>query len=280
MAIELTFDHVQLSRSHQRVADYILKNIDGIPFMVEEDIASACAVSVSTVSRFWAEIECRNLKEFKHRVQKEGLVSPSRKLQSAFDRMDEQGSAAAQMMDSTEYIRQTADRLEQKDIDLAVRFLSEAGTIHIYGPGSARALASLLEFRLTRFGNRVRTIDYGGHELLESFIHMRSGDAVVLFGFVAESPELASLLEYTHEIGCRTILITDLTVSEMRKKADIALYTARGEVWDFHSMAAPLILLETLIVAVGKSQEQLAIKQGEKLHRLRRQYSKWLPKKV
>ncbi len=276
----MTFDHVKLSRSHQRVADYILKNIEGIPFMVEEDIASACEVSVSTVSRFWAEIDCRNLKEFKHRVKKEGLVSPSLKLQVAFERMEEQGSAAAQMLDTLHYVQQTAERLSQHEFDKAVRALVEASTIHVYGPGSAHSLATLLEFRLTRFGNRVRMIEHGGHELLESLIHMRTGDAVVLFGFVAESPELATLLDYAAQCGCRTLLITDLAVSDMRQKADIALYSARGEVWEFHSMAAPLILLESLIVAVGKSQEQRALRHSEQLHRLRRQYSKWLPKRL
>ncbi|WP_458120045.1 MurR/RpiR family transcriptional regulator [Paenibacillus sp. Z6-24] len=278
--MELTFASNRLSRSHQRVADYIIKNIEGIPFMVEEDIAAACKVSVSTVSRFWAEIECRNLKEFKHRVQKEGLVSPSRKLQSAFDRMEEQGNASAQIMDTTVYLQQTADRLEQDVFNRAVQYLVEADTVHIYGPGSARSLAVLLEFRLNRFGNHVRMMDYGGHELLGSFIHMKAGDAVVLFGFVAESPELASLLDYAREAGCYTILVTDLAVSDMRQKADVALYTARGEVWEFHSMAAPLVLLETLIVAVGKSQEQEALHRSEELHRLRQQYGKWLPKQV
>ncbi len=276
----LTFDHVKLSRSHQRVADYILKNIEGIPFMVEEDIASACEVSVSTVSRFWAEIDCRNLKEFKHRVKKEGLVSPSLKLQVAFERMEEQGSAAAQMLDTLHYVQQTAERLDQHEFDKAVRALVEAGTIHVYAPGSARSLATLLEFRLTRFGNRIRMIEHGGHELLESLIHMRNGDTLVLFGFVAESPELATLFDYATQCGCRTLLITDLAVSDMRQKADITLYSARGEVWEFHSMAAPLILLESLIVAVGKSQEQRALRHSEQLHRVRRQYSKWLPKRV
>ncbi|MEW4371706.1 MurR/RpiR family transcriptional regulator [Paenibacillus kandeliae] len=276
----LTFDHVKLSRSHQRVADYILKHIDGIPFMVEEDIASACEVSVSTVSRFWAEIECRNLKEFKNRVKKEGLISPTRKLQSAFERLEEQGSTTAQIMDTVDYLQQTADRLEQKEFDRAVRMLTEANTIHIYAPGSARALAELLQFRLTRFGNRVRTMDYGGHEILEYLIHLRTGDAVVMFGFVSESPEMATLFDYARQCGCHIILLTDLVVSDMRQKADVALYTARGEVWEFHSMAAPLVMLEALIVAVGKSQEQKAMRHGEELHRLRRQYSKWLPKRV
>lgn len=41
----------KLTRGHQRIADYLSKNMDDVPFMIEEDIAAAWGMSVSTVSR-------------------------------------------------------------------------------------------------------------------------------------------------------------------------------------------------------------------------------------
>lgn len=277
----MLFEGYKLTRGHQLIADYISKNLDDIPFMVEEDLASACQVSVSTVSRFWIEVGSKNMKEFKHRLKEEVIMSPSRKLQSAFDKMDEQkGAAAASVMAPVEYLRQSADRLEQASFQAAADLLAVAGTVHIYGPGSAECLTALLDFRLTRFGVSVRRIARGGHELFEDIVCMRERDVIVLFGFVAESPEIAVLLDVARQRGCQTLLVTDLAVSPMLDKADIVLYTARGQQWEFHSMVAPIAAIEALIVVVGKQRERQAIANSEELHRLRRQYQKWLPKRV
>ncbi|GIP30221.1 hypothetical protein J23TS9_53510 [Paenibacillus sp. J23TS9] len=277
--MELTFENRKLSRGHQRIADYISKHMEDIPFMVEEDIASACDVSISTVSRFWAEVNCKNLKEFKQKVKDEMLLSPSQKLQSAFSKMKEE-DAAASLLIGADYLQQTANRLSQESFDQAARLLREAGTVYIYGPGSAESLAALTDFRLSRFGMRITQLDRGGHELFDHLVHVQPQDVILIFGFVSESPELAVLLDYARETGSRALLVTDLLVSPMLEKATVTLYTARGQLWEFHSMVAPIALLETLIVAVGKQMEEQAVAGSEALHELRRRYQKLLPKRV
>lgn len=276
----MLFDETKLTRGHQRIADYISKNMDDVPFMVEENIAAACGVSISTVSRFWAEVGSKNLKEFKQRVKDEALLSPARKLQSAFDKVGGGSGAAANVLGVAEYLQQSADRLEQASFDAAVGLLAEAGTVHIYGPGSAECLTALMDFRLSRFGADVRRLDRGGHELFESMVPIKPQDVIVIFGFVSESPEMAVLLDFAQDRGCRTLLITDLAVSSMLTKATISLFTARGQLWEFHSMVAPIAVIEALIVAVGKEREQAALAGSEELHRLRRKYAKVLPKRV
>jgi DNA-binding MurR/RpiR family transcriptional regulator len=276
--MDLTFADRKFSRAHQRIADYISKNLDDIPYLVEDDLAKACQVSISTVSRFWAEIGARSLKDFRQRVKDEVLLSPVRKLQSAFDKPD--NGAESNLMAGADYLRQSAERLEQEAFDKAANLLGSAGTVYVYAPGSAECLAALMDFRLTRFGVRIRRLTRGGHELFDSLIQIDKQDTIVLFGFVSESPEIKVLFEFAKERGCSTLLVTDLAVSDMLDKADVTLYTARGQLWEFHSMVAPIAVVEALGVAVGKQREQVALANGEELHRLRRQYQKWLPKRV
>lgn len=278
--LDLTFANRKFSRAHQRIADYISKHADDIPWLVEEDLAKACDVSVSTVSRFWAEIGVRNLKDFRQQVKDEVLLSPSRKLQSAFDKVQPGQGAQANVLAGADYLRQTAERLEQPDFDRAVALLGAARSVYLYAPGSAECLAALMDFRLTRFGLEVRRLIRGGHELFDGLIRIGANDAIVVFGFVAESPEMKVLFDFAAARGCRTLLVTDLAVSDMLDKADVSLYTARGQLWEFHSMIAPMAIVETLIVAVGKAREEEALAGGEELHRLRREYRKWLPKRV
>ncbi|GAA3412047.1 MurR/RpiR family transcriptional regulator [Paenibacillus hodogayensis] len=277
--MELTFESKELSRGHRRIADYISKHMEELPFMVEEDLAAACQVSTSTVSRFWAEVGCKNLKEFKQKVKDEIFLSPSQKLQSAFSKMNEE-DAAASLLIGVDYLQQTAERLSQESFERAASMLREAGTVYIYGPGSSASLAALIDFRLTRFGIRVSHLSRGGHELFDRLVHVQPQDVMLIFGFVTESPELAVLLDHAGSKGCKTLLITDLVISEMVEKATVTLYTARGQLWEFHSMVAPIALLETLIVKVGKQMEEHAVAVSEELHELRRKYQKLLPKRV
>ncbi|WP_152398991.1 MurR/RpiR family transcriptional regulator [Paenibacillus cellulositrophicus] len=123
-------------------------------------------------------------------------------------------------------------------------------------------------------------LDRGGHELFNLLVHVQAQDVIVIFGFVSESPELSVLLDHAKVKGYRTLLVTDLAVSGMLEKADVTLYTARGQLWEFHSMVAPVALLETLIVAVGKQMEEQAVAGSVELHELRRRYQKVLPKRV
>ena len=166
------------------------------------------------------------------------LLSPSRKLQSAFDKVGGDDGAAANVLATAGLPPAVGGPAGAADFEAAVALLGEAGTVHIYGPGSAESLTALMDFRLTRFGFSVRRLARGGHELFDELIHVREDDAIVVFGFVSESPEMAVLLDFAKERGCRTLLITDLVVSGMLGKADVQLYTARGELWEFHSMVA------------------------------------------
>lgn len=278
--MDLTFTNKKLSRAHQRIADYISKNVENIPYLVEEDLAKACQVSISTVSRFWAEIGARSLKDFRQQVKDELLISPARKLQSAFDKWSPDSGVEANILAGADYLHQSVERLEQKDFDQGASLLGSARTVYIYAPGSAECLAELMDFRLTRFGVQVRRLQRGGHELFNSLLGIGSQDVIVIFGFVSESPEMKVLFDFATSRSCKTLLITDLAVSDMLDKADVSLYTARGQLWEFHSMVAPIAVIEALIVAVGKMREEEALAGGEELHRLRRQYEKWLPKRV
>ena len=73
-------------------------------------------------------------------------------------------------------------------------------------------------------------------------------------------------------------MITDLLVSEMIDRSDIVLYTARGELWEFHSMVAPIAMVETLIVGIAKRNEEKFLKKLKDIHLLRKRYESFIPR--
>ena len=276
----LDFGDKKLSKNNEKIANYIINKIDSIPFMVEKDLAEACNVSISTISRFWEIINFKNFREFKNFLRQETSFSPADKIKTAFDKITDNKVISDIMLSSSNYIKQTVDRLDNNNFENMIAAINKCSTLHIYSSSSSSCLSSLLEFRLKRFDIDVKVLAKSGHELFEDLIHIKKNDVIIIFGFTQESPEIKVLFDLAKNIDCKTVLITDLMVSSMIDNATFYFYTARGELWEFHSMIAPLALVESIIVSVGKAREEKSLDKLKELQELRNNYEKLLPKKV
>lgn len=273
----MDFSELKLSKSHQKVADYISKQTDGIPYMTEKEIGEATGVSIATVSRFWRAAGFENLREFKAQLKKELAVTPASKVQSAVRKSSENLTEPvfAQTLD---FLKETYKHLDDEQLSIIVDQLTKARRVHIYGSGSSKGLVQLLGFRLRRYGMTVMELAPSGHELYEDLIHMDQSDMMIVFGFVRSSPEIDVLFDYSQEIQMQSLLITDMLVSPLLHLADHVLYTNRGEIADFHSMVAPVALMETLIIMIGRKLQEGGLEKLHQLHHLRKTYQRRLPK--
>lgn len=163
-------------------------------------------------------------------------------------------------------------------IEASVSALLSANTIYLYGPGPSAGLVELMHYRLRRFGLSIRRLDHGGSELFEDLLHISKGDLVVMFGFVRLLPEAKVIVQHAKEQGYRTLLITDRLISDFSDQTDIALFASRGETWEFHSMIAPTFLIENLIIAVGKRNQEAHLHKLDELNKLRKKYGSELPR--
>lgn len=267
----------QMSKSQQKIADFILKSPERIPFYTEEDIAAKAGVSIATVSRFWKSIGYDNLKSFKKYLQETQHSTPARKMQHVLEQTERE--VVAQMITSAAVnLEETAKRISRQAFDRAVEALNDADQIFVHGPGATSCLTDLLRFRLNRIGITVQIMAQSGHELLESLVHAGPKDVVLFFGFVRKSPEATVILDQASESGYTTILITDLLVSDMIDDSDIVLQVDRGDRDAFHSLVAPMTIVESLSVSLAGQRGEAAMEKLKQLHAMRKQYASLLPK--
>ncbi|CAH1201737.1 hypothetical protein PAECIP111893_01709 [Paenibacillus plantiphilus] len=267
----------QMSKSQKKIADFIMKSAERIPFYTEEDIAVKAGVSIATVSRFWRVIGYDNLKSFKKYLQETQHSTPARKMQHVLEQTDRE--VVGRMITSAAVnLEETAKRISRDAFDRAVEALNAADTIYVHGPGSTSCLTDLLRFRLNRIGMEVRIMAQSGHELLESLVHAGPKDVVLFFGFVRKSPEAAVILEQASESGYTTILVTDLLLSDMIDDSHIVLQVDRGDADAFHSLVAPMTIVESLSVALAGQRGDAAMDKLKQLHAMRKQYASLLPK--
>lgn len=275
--LEFEIPFHQMSKSQQKIADFIMKSAERIPFYTEEDIAVKVGVSIATVSRFWRIIGYDNLKSFKKYLQETQHSTPARKMQHVLEKTDRE--VVVRMITSAAVnLEETARRISLDAFDRTVEALNAAATIYVHGPGSTSCLTDLLRFRLNRIGMEVRIMAQSGHELLESLVHAGPKDVVLFFGFVRKSPEATVILEQAAESGYTTILITDLLLSDMIDDSDIVLQVDRGDADVFHSLVAPMTIVESLSVALAGQRGDAAMDKLKQLHAMRKQYASLLPK--
>lgn len=275
--LEFEIPFHQMSKSQKKIADFIVKSTERIPFYTEEDIALKTGVSIATVSRFWRMIGYDNLKSFKKYLQETQHSTPARKMQHVLEKTDRE--VVARMINSAAVnLEETAKRISRDAFDRAVEALNAANTIYVHGPGSTSCLTDLLRFRLNRIGIEVRIMAQSGHELLESLVHAGPADVVLFFGFVRKSPEATVILEQAAESGYTTILVTDLLLSDMIDDSDIVLQVDRGDADAFHSLVAPMTIVESLSVSLAGQRGEAAMDKLKQLHAMRKQYASLLPK--
>lgn len=277
MSVLLNIDKTQLSATHLKVAEVIDKKGFKVAYMSIGELAEGTGVSTATISRFWQLVGFKNFKAFKEQIKQRIETTPENKLKNSildvasddmFDRVIEQ---------RYDYLFQTHSHLDREALSASVSEIIHARKVFIHAPSSSEGLGSLLRHRLKRFGIPVEKIAKSGHEIFESMIHFKKDDVIIIFQFVKLLSESEAILDYANEKGIKTILFTDQLVADMNDLADYVLYAHRGDSWEFHSMVAPMTVIETLVMLVGQQLEESSLENLEKLSGLRRKYIDIVP---
>ncbi|GAB6100501.1 MurR/RpiR family transcriptional regulator [Halanaerocella petrolearia] len=267
-----------LSKSEKKIANFFCKNIKSIPSMTLKDLAQNIEVSIATISRFCKSLGFVGFKDFKNHLKKSFEITPADKMKSILKEIDEDKITPSILNKSINYLKNTHAQLSEEEFNQAVNALIAAKNIYLFAPGPSSGIAELLSYRLQRFHLNIHKMKPSGKGLLESLINLTSEDVIVIFGFFNFSPEIKIILDYAKKINFTTILITDLVVSKMIDQSDIVLYVERGELWNFHSMVAPIAIIESLVVGIAMSNEEKFLDKLNNLHKLRKEYSEYLPK--
>lgn len=264
--------------SQQKLADFVERNPEEVLFLTEQEIADRIGVSIATVSRFWRAVGYDNIKAFKAKLRGAADATPSLKLETTIAGLDPASLPARMLEQTSAHLELTARELRPEELEETARFMAAARRIYVHAPGPSRALGELLSFRLGRFGLTVQLMAGSGHDLLESLAQLQSDDAVLLFCFTRMLPETEVILDCIGRTGCPGAMLTDREELRYGHPVRNSFWVSRGELGEFHSMTAPLLLIEQLILSIGLLQKEAVLKRLDVLSELRSRYANKLPR--
>lgn len=262
-----------LTKSQQRIAQFLLARYDEAAFLTAADLAERLDVSQATLVRFARAIGYGGYRELRACLQQlfRSEATPASRLQHKLGELaSSQGHVLSKVLAmEVQFLTEASQSVDEEDFDTAVEILLQGRRVFVFASGPSGALADLAELRLRRLGILTIAMKESGRHLLEKLQLLQAGDAVLAAGFHHLHPELLAVLDHARAMDCRSILLTDTLGPALRGRPDVILAARRGPVSTFHSLTVPMAILNALILAVALARPDESVSALNRLQQLR-----------
>jgi DNA-binding MurR/RpiR family transcriptional regulator len=232
--IKTVYNH--LSKSEKKVADYVLEHGHEVTRLPLTDLAQKSQVSEPTVVRFTKRVGFSGYSDLKLSIMKDWgkkTVTQDNNASLLIDlhvnKDDKLEDIPGKMIHIT--MKALQDTLRIIDISeylKAVKSLSEANIIDIYGVGNSGSITNDLMNKLMRIGLNARAFN-DNHLQQISATHLTKDDVAIAISHSGSTKDVIDTLKIAKENGARTIALSNYKASEISKYADIQLFTGDFE---------------------------------------------------
>ena len=242
----------RLSKSHRRIAEYILQHYDKAVFMTAAKLGEMVNVSESTVVRFAVALGYEGYPELQQALQElvRHRLTATQRFEMSSDISQEEVLSTVLKADM-QNIRSTIDGIDNAAFLRAVQVISGARRIYILGLRSAAPLAQFAGYYLHYIFDDVRVVAAGSTDVFEAISRIEASDVLLGISFPRYSSRTIEAMSFARSRHAQVIGLTDGPMSPLHEVADICL-SMRTDMASFvDSMAAPMSVINALIVALG-----------------------------
>ncbi len=259
----------KLSKGHQKIANYIVNNYDKAVFMTATKLGKSVGVSESTVVRFSNTLGYAGYPQLQKALQE--LV---RHRLTATQRFEMSADIAAESVLPTvlkadmQNIRRTIEEVDVAEFQQVVRAVLKAKNVYVMGLRSAAPLAQFLGYYLQYIFDYVRLISTGSADVFEDVARIKKDDVLIGISFPRYSTRTVEAMRFAKKQGVQVVGITDGHMSPIYKVSTHCL-VARTDMASFvDSLAAPMSMINALIMALGLQRKEALTGHLEQMERI------------
>lgn len=242
----------RLSKSHKKIAEYIVENYSKAVFMTASTLAEKVGVSESTVVRFAAAMGYDGYPQMQKALQE--LVRHWLTAVQRFEMATDIGPGevlSTVLNEDMQNIKTTIGEIDAATFDVVVQRISAARTIYVMGLRSAAPIAQFLCYYLNFIFDNVRIVSEASGDVFEQISRINEEDLLFAISFPRYSTRTLEAMNFARNRGAVVVGLTDGPMSPIFQASTLCL-TARTDMASFvDSMAAPLSVINALIVALG-----------------------------
>ncbi|MGE8206786.1 MurR/RpiR family transcriptional regulator [Heyndrickxia sp. NPDC080065] len=247
-----------MSKSHLKIATYILENPTTVPFLTVGKLAKMAGVSDATVVRFATSLGYSGYPELQQYMQDsvQQQLTTTERLKISKKVYSNEGLGVYEIFqDDLSNIKSTMETLDLDAFYRAVNCLLKAKKVYIIANRSATSLGVFLQYYLQIILNNTELLQ-SVETSSEKLYNLSKEDVVIGISFSRYTKSTVNMFAFAKEKSATTIAITDNFLSPLIAHADISL-TASSQMPSFiDSFVAPLSLINALIMFVGKEKQE------------------------
>jgi DNA-binding MurR/RpiR family transcriptional regulator len=252
--IQARFD--ECSRSQKDVAQYIVDHLDEAAFQTAEELARRANTSSSTVVRFsqalgfegFPELQAAAREEYRRvnaKAAKDVAASGSTPLFS-LDQNEFEAALAADHLN----VEDTARKVSRSAVEAMIGAIVEAEKVLVAGTDQMAFFASYLRHLLMLLDLRVDVVASPSQEALSRLGRIDGATLVIGLSAGRPHPLVVRAMKLARHRQARTAAITDATLSEVAKLAQIKLYYSSNSPAYVRSHTALLSIIQALAYGV------------------------------
>ena len=247
----------RLSKGHRKIAQYIVEHYDKAVFMTASKLGESVGVSESTVVRFASAMGYEGYPQLQRSLQE--LVSHRLTANQRFEmstEIDPREALSVVLKSDVQNLRATMEQMDEAVFEDVVARLLNARAIYVMGLRSAAPLAQFMGYYLNYIFDNVHLVSSGATDVFEEISKLKENDVLVGISFPRYSSRTLEAMRFAKRCGAQVVAITDGPMSPLADMADATL-TARTDMASFvDSLAAPLSLINALLVALGLHRKE------------------------
>jgi DNA-binding MurR/RpiR family transcriptional regulator len=251
--IQARFD--EFSRSQKDVAQYIVDHLDEAAFQTAEELARRANTSSSTVVRFSQALGFEGFPELQGAAREEYRRAHATPVAAGT------GSAAPLFsLDQSEFetalaadhvnVEETARKVSRSDVEAAIDAIATTPRVLIIGTDQMAFFASYLRHLLALLDLRADIVASPSQEALGKLGRIDADTLVVGLSAGRPHPLVVRAMKLARHRKAKTVAITDATLSEVAKLAQIRLYYSSNSPAYVRSHTALLAIVQALAYGV------------------------------
>jgi DNA-binding MurR/RpiR family transcriptional regulator len=246
----------ECSRSQKDVAQYIVDHLDEAAFQTAEELARRANTSSSTVVRFsqalgfegFPELQAAAREEYRrvHSKPAEGNSGASSTPLFSLDQSEFETSLTADHLN----VEDTARKVSRSAVETLIEAIVSAEKVLVAGTDQMAFFASYLRHLLMLLDLRVDVVASPSQEALSRLGRIDEGTLVIGLSAGRPHPLVVRAMKLARHRKARTAAVTDATLSEVAKLAQIKLYYSSNSPAYVRSHTALLSLIQALAYGV------------------------------
>lgn len=247
------------SKGQKRIADYILKNYDKAVFLTAARLGKIVGVSESTVVRFATQLGYKGYPGFQKALEElvRNRLNSIQRMEVTYGRISQSEILQSVLQSDIEKIKMTLTEIDHAAFEAAVDTMLKARRIYVVGIRSCAPLAEFLSFYLNLIFDNVTSVHTNSSsEIFEQLIRIGEEDVIVGISFPRYSMRTLKALEFATNRSAKVITLTDSVHSPMTIYSSCNLIARSDMASIVDSLAAPLSVINALIVALCMKKQK------------------------